>query len=164
MSRRVFIGNSAAMLLALAGCSQTAPVGSTPVVVDLTTAQTWASEVVDGITAEVTAVNASLNATLQKTVSQILGGIAAANTAFQSIASGTTTLTGFANQIIGGIVQLVGQLAPFVPALALTDPLGMGIQLALTVLTAFTNALPIVVPPVPAALHRAALAYRGHRR
>ena len=137
-----------------------------PVTVDLKTAKYWSQEITDAIGAFIgpaaTAVSAKVPAATLKQAQDAYAALVAANQQFQGLPEGATTVRDIGNVLIAKASQLVTLLSPFIPALAAGGPVGQGIQIGLVVVGAAINAIAMVTPPVPAALHTAAVAHRGH--
>ena len=161
-TRRTLLASSgmigAGALLTLAGCNGNPLNG--PAKIDITTAKMWAQEVTSAadnfakqaLTQAGTVITPAVAADVQKAVATL----DAANAAFQGLASGTTDVKTLVLSIIQMLQSLVTMLGPIFPPLASVMP---EVDIAVMVLTAFVNEVAMVVPPVPAALHRAAL---GH--
>lgn len=147
----------------LLACAQT---GAQPVTLDQV--KQWAQELTDAISAVVSldvVPSPTIPPAVKAQVSTGLTLLQTANGALQQVqvTAAPTTPQPVVADIIQAVETLMPLLAPLVPEMAPTGPIGMAITMAVMVLAAFLHATPIVTPVVPAALHRAALRYRGRR-
>lgn len=152
----------AASPLALTACQGGVNPLTGPVHVDVVTAQQWSAQVAAAVTQIVKeslpALAGHLSQAQLDTINVIVNGIDAANQAFQTVSSGDQSVVHLVQQISSGVSQLITTLSPLVPAVAAIAP---AVQVGLVVLNAFIANIAIVVPPVPASLHRAALRHSG---
>jgi len=162
-NRRAFLLNAAAIgagvaVAGLAGCANNPLNG--PAKIDITTAQMWAKEVTaaaDSFAAQAqTELGAQITPAIAAQIQTAVQTLNAANTAFQGLASGATTVNGLVQSIVSMLQSLMALLGPIYPAIASVMP---EVDVAVMVLTAFLNNVAIVVPPVPAAIHKAAMAH-----
>lgn len=162
MKRRRFLTISTLLsAVPLIGCV-TSPTGQVAPV-DFATVQLWSQDLTDAI-AGVATMDVMPNPAISPTIKrQVQLGLAVLQTGNATLhgATAPTNPRQVVNEIVQGVMTLLPLLAPLVPALAATNPVGMGVQLGVLVLMAFVNATPMAVPPVPAALHRSAMRYRG---
>lgn len=158
VSRRVLARAMCLSPFALLACS-TNPL-TQPVTVDLTTAQIWAGEVSAAVNGFVLAMDSAVPPATAAVVNKANITLQAANAAFQALKSGSANAQQLVAEVSQQVQAVMSALAPIYPAVqkAQTD-----IDLGLMVLNAFVAAVAIVVPPVPASLHRAALSGRGRR-
>lgn len=164
--RRLLLSGVAPGMLLLNACAG-GNLASQPVTVNLITAQFWAHEItttVSGFAQLSLASATTLPSGIAALIQSGLTALTAADSAFQSVQSGQLTVHDLAIASLNAVTQLLGALVPSVPALGATEPVGMSIHLGMVVLTAFINAVPLVVPPVPAALHTAAAAMQDLRQ
>jgi len=162
-NRRAFLLNASAIgagiaLAGLAGCANNPLTG--PAKIDIATAQMWAKEVTaaaDSFASQAqTELGTQITPAIAAQIQTAVQTLNAANTAFQSVASGaTTTVNGLVQSIVSTLQSLMALLAPIYPAIASVMP---EVDVAVMVLTAFLNNVAIIVPPVPAGIHKAAMA------
>lgn len=155
-----------ALPITLAGFVAACATGTNPlnsaVTVDLTTAKLWANELVTAVTQfgkdALPVVGSKLSASDLTSVNNALTALTNLNASFQAVTITTTDVKGLIQQIVGFVSTVVKVLAPVYPPLAAVST---EIDIAVFVLDAFINAVAIIVPPVPAGLHKMALKHKA---
>jgi hypothetical protein len=115
------------------------------------------TESVSGYVEQLLDSASQLPAAARENLGKAAAALKLSNDLFQTLIPGADSIRPVVTEIIKAATVLVSFLSPFFPVLAVTGPVGMGIQIGLAVLTALIAAIPMAAPPVPAALRRAAV-------
>ena len=70
-----------------------------------------------------------------------------ANVSFQALQPGDARIGDIALAVLDALTKLLALLRPLLPALAVTTPAGMGLQIGIMVLTAFVAAVNVITAP-----------------